>query len=145
MESVLISRFTMNNIAPKLQKCWTHKIAFKIVQKNAQTTKFLLELAFYIFEGHTCKVLSFYDVWFTFNDKLCSPYPTVNFLRIFNNQNRKRNLKGYFSLNDFYAWSTCKIQRNDYRHGSCGPTLTGKTSSVSLIFTHGTHRNVKNC
>ena len=37
-----------------------------------------------------------------------------------------------------------KIQRNNYRHGSCGPSLTSKTSSVSLIFTHGTHRNVKN-
>ena len=40
--------------------------------------------------------------------------------------------------------ATGKIQRNNYRHGSCGPSLTGKTSSVSLIFTHGTHRNVKN-
>ena len=39
--------------------------------------------------------------------------------------------------------ATGKIQRNNYRHGSCGPSLTGKTSSVSLIFTHGTHRNVK--
>ena len=33
VESVFISRFTMNNIAPKLQKRWTHKIAFKIVSK----------------------------------------------------------------------------------------------------------------
>ena len=55
VESVFISSFTMNNIAPKLQKCWTHKIAFK----NAKTSKFLLELAFYTSEGHTCKVLSF--------------------------------------------------------------------------------------
>ena len=39
---------------------------------------------------------------------------------------------------------TGKIQRNNYYHGSCGPSLTCKTSSVSLIFTHGTHRNVKN-
>ena len=37
-----------------------------------------------------------------------------------------------------------KIQRNNYRHGICGPSLTGKTSSVFLIFTQGTHRNVKN-
>ena len=29
-------------------------------------------------------------------------------------------------------------------HGSCGPSLTGKPSSVSSIFTHGTCRNVKN-
>ena len=25
------SRFTMNNIAPKLQKCWTYEIAFKMI------------------------------------------------------------------------------------------------------------------
>ena len=40
--------------------------------------------------------------------------------------------------------ATGKIQRNNYYHGSCGPSLRGKTSSVSLIFTHGMHRNVKN-
>ena len=39
---------------------------------------------------------------------------------------------------------TGKIQRNNYHHGSCGPSLTGKTMSVFLIFTQGTHRNVKN-
>ena len=40
--------------------------------------------------------------------------------------------------------ATGKIQRNNYHHRSCGPSLTDKTWSVSLIFTHGTHRNVKN-
>ena len=37
-------------------------------------------------------------------------------------------IKGYFSLNDFYAWaaSTSKIQRNNYHHESCGPFLTVK-------------------
>ena len=40
--------------------------------------------------------------------------------------------------------ATSRIQRNNYHHGSCGPSLTDKTSSVSLIFTHRTHRNVKN-
>ena len=40
--------------------------------------------------------------------------------------------------------ATGKIQRNDYHHGSFGPSLTGKTMSVFLIFTQGTHRNVKN-
>ena len=39
--------------------------------------------------------------------------------------------------------ATDKIQRNNYHQESCGPSLTGKTSSVSLIVTHGTHRNVK--
>ena len=40
--------------------------------------------------------------------------------------------------------ATGKIQRNNCHHGSCGSSLTCETSSVSLIFTHGTHRNVKN-
>ena len=40
--------------------------------------------------------------------------------------------------------ATGKIQRNNYHHGSCGPPLTGNTTSVFLIFTQGTHRNVKN-
>ena len=30
----------MNNIAPKLQKCWTHKIAFKIVSKMVKQPNF---------------------------------------------------------------------------------------------------------
>ena len=29
----LQSRFTMNNIEPKLQKCWTQKISFNIISK----------------------------------------------------------------------------------------------------------------
>ena len=40
--------------------------------------------------------------------------------------------------------ATGKIERNNYHHGSCGPSLKGKASSVSLIFMHRTHRNVKN-
>ena len=40
--------------------------------------------------------------------------------------------------------ATGKIQRINYHHGSCGSSSTGKTSSVSLIFTHRTHRNAKN-
>ena len=40
--------------------------------------------------------------------------------------------------------ATGKIQRNNYHHESCGASLTGKTMSVFLIFTQGTHRNLKN-
>ena len=36
-----------------------------------------------------------------------------------------------------------KIQRNNYHHRTCGPSLTGKTMSVFLIFRQRTHRNVK--
>ena len=40
--------------------------------------------------------------------------------------------------------ATGKIQSNNYHHGSSGSLSTGKTMSVFLIFTQGTHRNVKN-
>ena len=55
------------------------------------------------------------------------------------------NLKATFHLTISMRGkrATGKIQKNNYRHGSCGPSLTCKTSSVSFIFTHGTHRNVK--
>ena len=32
--------------------------------------------------------------------------------------------------------ATGKIQRNNYHHGSCEPSLTSKMSSMSLIVTH---------
>ena len=37
-----------------------------------------------------------------------------------------------------------KIQSNNYHHGSCRPSLLGKTMSVFLIFMQATHWNVKN-
>ena len=55
-------------------------------------------------------------------------------------------LKATFHLTISIRWQHArgKIQRNNYHHGSCGHSLTGKTPSMSLIFTYGTHRNVKN-
>ena len=38
--------------------------------------------------------------------------------------------------------ATSKILRNNYHHGSCGPSLTDRTMSVFVIFRQGTHRNV---
>ena len=60
--------------------------------KNAKTIKFLLELAFYTSEGRTCKVLSFYDFWFRFNDKFCSSYPIVDFYAYLITKIGNRNL-----------------------------------------------------
>ena len=59
---------------------------------------------------------------------------------------RLRSLKATFHLTISVCGqrATGKIQRNNYHHGSCGTSLTSETSSVSLIFTQGTHRNVKN-
>ena len=70
--------------------------------KNAKTSKFLLELAFYTSEGHTCKVLSFYNFWFTFNDKFCSPYPIVDFyaylITKIGNRNLNNVIQKYFRI-----------------------------------------------
>ena len=56
-------------------------------------------------------------------------------------ENRKgmKDLKATFHLtiSMLGQLATGKIQRNNYHHGSCGPSLTGKTSSVFLIFTQG--------
>ena len=41
VESFFIGRFTMNNTALKLQKCWTHKIAFKIISKKLKQPNFI--------------------------------------------------------------------------------------------------------
>ena len=56
------------------------------------------------------------------------------------------SFKATFQLTIFMCGkrATDKIQRNNCHHGSCGSSLTYETSSESLIFTHGTHRNVKN-
>ena len=61
-------------------------------------------------------------------------------------KNFSRFSKGYFSLDDFYVWAAFNRQntKNNYHHGSFGPSLRGKTLSVSLFFTHGMHQNVKN-
>ena len=79
----------MNNIVSKLQKCWTNKTAFKLISKMLKQPNFFFQSAFYTSKGRICKLLSFYNFWFEFYDKFCSHYPTVNFLRIFNHQNRE--------------------------------------------------------
>ena len=37
---VFTRRFTTNNIVPKLQKCWTHKIAFEVISKMLKQPNF---------------------------------------------------------------------------------------------------------
>ena len=75
MESVCISRFTMNNIAPILEKCWTHKIAFKIISKMPKQANFFYSQpsTLTLPKVSTCKVLLFYNFWFTFYGKSVAP------------------------------------------------------------------------
>ena len=79
----------MKNIAPKTANMLDTQNCLQNHIKNTKTTKFLLQSIFYTSKGSTCKVLPFYDFWFTFYYKFCSPYPIVDFLRIFNHQNQE--------------------------------------------------------
>ena len=70
-------------------------------------------------------------------EQLCSNQPR---------EKRRKPVKATFHLTISMRGqrATGKIQTNNYHHRICGTSLTSKTSSVSLIFTQGTHRNVKN-
>ena len=82
------------------------------------------------------------------------PYETLHavycYFSLENSKGRSRpvtsSVKATFHLTIFMRGerATGKIQRNNCHHGSCGSSLTCETSSVSLIFTYGTYRNVKN-
>ena len=76
------------------QKCLQNHV------KIAKITKFLLHSALYTPKRSTCKVSSFYNFWFKFYDKFCSPgcrpYSIVHFLRISDQLNREGNLNTKF-------------------------------------------------
>ena len=78
----------MNNIAPKLQKCWSHKIAFRISSKMLKQPNFFHSQPSTLPKEALTKFYLSTTFAFKFYDKSCSPYPIVNFLRIFNHQNR---------------------------------------------------------
>ena len=69
-----------------------------------------------------------------------------NFSQLSSDSTLSSSLKATFHLTISVRGqrATGKIQRDNYHHWSCGTSLTSKTSSVSLIFTQGTYRNVKN-
>ena len=70
----------MNNIAPKLQKCWTHKIAFKIISKMPKQPNFLYSQPSTLPKDVPAKIYFSTTLGLS---KFCSPHPTVDFLRIF--------------------------------------------------------------
>ena len=55
MEFVFISRLTINNIAPKLQKWWTHKVAFGIISKMLKQPNFLYSQPYILLEDSLAK------------------------------------------------------------------------------------------
>ena len=60
----------MKNIAPKLQKCWTHKIVFKIIEKMLKQPNFFHS------QSSTCTLPK-------------EALAIIYFLQLFNHQNRQ--------------------------------------------------------
>ena len=84
VESVFISIFTMNNIASKLQKCWTHKTAFKIIPKILQQPNFFNSQPSTLRKEALAKF--YLSMTFGLRFMVCSAalYLIADFLRIFN-------------------------------------------------------------
>ena len=84
----------MNNIAPKLQKCWTHKIAFNIISKMLKQPNFFYSQPSTLPKDAPAKFyLSTTFKWFKFCDKFCSPYSIVYFYAYLITKIGNRNLK----------------------------------------------------
>ena len=74
MESIFISRFTVNNIAQNLQQCWTHKTAFKIIY-ICQSNQISFTVSLPHFQRTHMQSFTFLRLLFKFHDKFCSPLP----------------------------------------------------------------------
>ena len=105
VESIFINRFTMNNIAPKLQKCWTHKIA--------KATKLVFQSAFYTSKGSTCKVSPFYDFWFKFMRSSVAHIQPLTFYGYLITYIGKRNLKQKITIFLFLRLTLAKLCFNE--------------------------------
>ena len=79
----------MNNIAPKLQKRWTHKIAFKIISKMLKQPNFFQSWPSTLPKDAPAKFYLSTTFGLGLMISSVAPYPTVDFLRIFNHQNWK--------------------------------------------------------
>ena len=79
VRSVFKNRFTMNNIPPKLLKCWTHKIAFKIISKTLKQSN-----VFYSQPSIQEALAKFYLSTWTVESGGCTPPPQFlpNFCKI---------------------------------------------------------------
>ena len=83
----------MHKIGPKLKNAVRTNLPSKSDKKMPEQPNLILQSASNTSEGRTCKVLLFYDFWFQFYNKFCSPYPIIGFLCIFNHQSGNLSLK----------------------------------------------------
>ena len=79
----------MNNIALKLQKCWTHKIAFKIISKMLKQPNFFDSQPSTLPKEAAAKFYISTTFGLSFMISCVAPTRSVDFLRIFDQQNRK--------------------------------------------------------
>ena len=83
----------MNNIAAKLQKCWTHKIAFKIISKILKQPNFFHSQPSTLSKEALCKVLPFGDLWFIFMISSVAPTRSSTSYALLVTKIGNRNLK----------------------------------------------------
>ena len=125
----------MNNIAPVMQKCWTHKIAFKVISKTVKEPNFFYCQPSKLPKNASAKFyLSFYDFWFKFYDMFCTPYSILDLLRIFNHQNRKpypliwvehlRQKKQQFPIGCFWLMIQDQMHPIQFKDGDFACTST---------------------
>ena len=74
----------MNNIAPKLQKCWTHKIAFNIISKMLKQPNFCYTQPSTRPKDAPASFIFLRVLVLSFMVSAFNPYLIFDFLRIFN-------------------------------------------------------------
>ena len=101
---------------------------------SAQMTKLLGKSVLNLYSNIACSVPGVGNQQDLRDDLECHPFINTALQRF--------KATSHLTISMSGQHATGKIQGNNYHHGSCGPSLTGKKSSVSLIFTHETHGNV---
>ena len=83
----------MNNIAPKLQKCWTHKIALKIISKMLKQPNFFYIQPSSIPKDAPAKVYLFTTFGLSFMISSVAPTRSSTFYASLTTKIGNRNLK----------------------------------------------------
>ena len=119
----------MNNIAPKLQKCWTHKIALKIISKMLKQPNF--------FRSQPSTLPKKHPQSFTFLrlDKFCSPIRSLTSYPYLINKIGSCNLKTRKKKNNFYhMWLMNRSERKKDQSAKLWQNTDQKQSNRNKIW-----------
>ena len=120
----------MNNIAPKLQKCWTHKIAFKIISKMLKQPDFFYNQPSTLPKEALAKVYLTTTVGLTFMISSVALIRSSTFYAYLITKIGNRNLK-YLRSTACFKTSLPKSHKLNFRHlVSCD--ITGWCRGISL-------------